>query len=95
VLTLGAQGVLIASTDAHTHLPSYPADEVVDTSGAGDAFVGAFVAVLAAGASINEAAHWGSAAGSIAVASVGAQSGHATPERIQQVISASPGPPRH
>jgi sugar/nucleoside kinase (ribokinase family) len=47
-------------------IAAYPA-ESIDTTGAGDAHVGAFVAALARGASAGEACVWGNAAASVVV----------------------------
>lgn len=72
IVTLGGDGVLIAEGSDRTHLPAHTV-EVVDTTAAGDAFVGAFGVALAQGRSLIEAARWGSAAGAIAVTRAGAQ----------------------
>ncbi|MGJ9434002.1 ribokinase [Actinotignum sp. GS-2025b] len=53
-------------------LPAHHVD-VVDTTGAGDAFVGAFAAALAVGESLATAARWGTALGAIATGASGAQ----------------------
>ncbi len=90
VVTRGADGVLIADADGETHLSAYPADVVVDTTGAGDAFVGALAAALVAGSSLADAVRWGAAAGSIAVAAAGAQGGRATAGAIQRVLGSQP-----
>jgi ribokinase len=50
-----------------------PADQVVDTTGAGDAFCGALAAALAAGAGRAEAIRRAATAGAQAVTRVGAQ----------------------
>lgn len=77
VTTLGGAGVIVTDTDGTTTaLPAIPAD-VVDTTGAGDAFTGVFAARLAAGDSLLAAARLGIAAGSLAVRTAGAQQHHA------------------
>ena len=43
VLTLGADGCLLATRDGQTHVPAAPAQNVADVTGAGDAFAAAFV----------------------------------------------------
>jgi ribokinase len=47
--------------------------KVVDTTAAGDAFVGAFAVALTEGKSPVEAARWGCAAGALACTVMGAQ----------------------
>jgi ribokinase len=76
VITVGAAGAIVASGDQVDHVPGEAA-EVVDTTGAGDAFTGALAAALSAGISLVEAARIGVRAGSYAVARPGAQASFA------------------
>jgi ribokinase len=46
VITLGARGSIIADANGHTHIPAFPVTPV-DTSGAGDAFIGGLAVFLA------------------------------------------------
>jgi ribokinase len=48
VLTLGARGSLLAEAAGLTHVPAFPVTSV-DTSGAGDAFIGSLAVFLAEG----------------------------------------------
>jgi ribokinase len=74
VTTLGAGGAVVTDADGTTsRVPALPAPEVVDSTGAGDAFAGVVAARLAAGDTLEVAARWGAAAGSYAVRSAGAQ----------------------
>ena len=67
----GAEGALIARSGAvHAHVPAVPATPR-DTTGAGDAFTGTFLAALLAGAGPEEAAAQGCRAGAVAVERVG------------------------
>jgi ribokinase len=77
VLTRGAAGVIVADESGTSHLPS-PRVEAVDTSGAGDAFVGALSASLATGTSLAEAAREAVRVGAYAVTGVGTQSSYPT-----------------
>jgi ribokinase len=72
VITLGGEGALLASREgALLHQPA-PRVVAVDTTGAGDACVGAFAAALAAGATPAAALADGVAAGSLACTRAGA-----------------------
>ncbi|MGJ7519468.1 ribokinase [Variovorax sp. LT1P1] len=72
LITLGAQGVLHAHADGMQHHPA-PVVEAVDTTAAGDTFIGGFAAKLAAGASAAEAIRFGQAAAALSVTRRGAQ----------------------
>jgi ribokinase len=49
VVTLGAAGCLVADAEGVTRHPAAPADAIVDSVGAGDAFAGGLAAALAGG----------------------------------------------
>ena len=67
----GRDGALVARSGAvSAHVPAVPANPT-DTTGAGDAFTGAFLAALLAGAEPEEAAREGCRAGAEAVEQVG------------------------
>ena len=72
VVTLGAKGLVMVSADGAVQLPATPV-KAVDTTGAGDTFVGAMVAALARGLGSAEALRWGQAAAAVAVTRRGAQ----------------------
>ncbi|HET7035725.1 MAG TPA: ribokinase [Thermomicrobiaceae bacterium] len=72
VLTFGAAGVFLLSGEQGLLEPA-PTVSVVDTTGAGDALVGALCAELARGASLDSALATGVAAASFAVQRAGAQ----------------------
>jgi ribokinase len=74
VVTLGARGVLLLDGGECEVLPA-PRTEVVDTTGAGDAFNGALAAALAGGAELREAATLAVAAASLSVRAAGAREG--------------------
>jgi len=67
LITLGAQGSLLHGQGKSLHIPIFNAGQVVDTTGAGDAFNGGFAAALARGASAEEAARFGSATAGLSV----------------------------
>jgi len=82
VLTLGASGAVFADGGSSGHLPAPDAD-VVDTTGAGDAFVGALAVKLARGASLEEAVAYAARAGAAAVTKDGAQGSLPAPEEVE------------
>jgi ribokinase len=71
VVTLGARGAVVVTQDAATPVPAFKT-KVVDTTGAGDCFVGALAARLMAGATPLEAARHAGAAASCSVERLGA-----------------------
>ncbi|MGO1284084.1 MAG: ribokinase [Brachybacterium sp.] len=72
VLTLGAQGSLVADAQGTHRIPP-AAVEAVDTTGAGDAFIGALALGLARGESLAQAARLASQVGAYATTGAGAQ----------------------
>ncbi|MDP9988454.1 ribokinase [Arthrobacter oryzae] len=77
VLTRGPDGA-ICSDDQGTHLVPAPKVHAVDTSGAGDAFVGALSTRLADGASLLEASRYAVRVGAFAVQGHGTQPSYPT-----------------
>jgi ribokinase len=72
IVTLGAAGILIADARGSRHMPALPA-EVVDTTAAGDSFIGGFAAGIAEGADVDEAARLGLRVARLCVGRAGAQ----------------------
>lgn len=72
VVTLGDEGAVVWNTEGATAIAPHRV-AAVDTTAAGDAFVGAFAVALSQGRSPVEAARWGNAAGAVAVTRPGAQ----------------------
>ena len=73
VVTRGAGGASISGAEATARLAAPSVDRVVDTTGAGDAFVGTLAAVLAQGRSLRPAVEEGQRAGAAVVARLGAR----------------------
>jgi sugar/nucleoside kinase (ribokinase family) len=74
VLKLGAKGCAVFTPDAELHVPGFTVP-VVDTTGAGDCFAGAYVAALERGKSHLEAARLANAVGAMVVQTLGAVDG--------------------
>ena len=77
VMTLGAAGALLSDGGAVRAVPA-PQVHAVDTTGAGDAFVGALAARLATGGSLDDAVRVAVRVGSYAVQRPGAQPSYPT-----------------
>jgi ribokinase len=73
VTTRGAAGAIVTDSDGVTTVLAAPPSDVVDTTGAGDAFAGVVAARLSAGDTLIRACQWGVTAGSLAVRGAGAQ----------------------
>jgi len=67
LITLGGKGALFHTKSRSELIAPFKAGPVVETAGAGDAFVGAFAAALARGLEPLSAARYGSAAAGISV----------------------------
>ncbi|TCN31350.1 ribokinase [Sinorhizobium americanum] len=67
LITLGERGVLYHADGQSVLVPAVASGPVIDTTGAGDAFVGGFCAALARGVSPVEAVRFGCATAGIAV----------------------------
>ena len=88
VVTLGAQGALVIEGDGEderTMVASPAVAEVVDTTGAGDAFAGTLATALAQGMSLVDAARYAAAAGSLAVCAAGAASSYAPGDTVRNL----------
>jgi ribokinase len=70
VVTLGRQGALILTDDLDQMVPAVPVD-VVDTTGAGDAFNSGFAVALAEGRDIVAAVRFGVVCGALACTRLG------------------------
>ena len=86
ILTLGEQGALLANARGMIHVPGYSV-EVVDTTAAGDAFVGGFAVALAEGQLLQEAVRFANAAGALAVTRLGAQPSLPTRREIELFLA--------
>lgn len=71
IVTLGMKGALLSVEGAAYNIPAYNAAKTVDPTGAGDVFIGAFLAEYVKGKEALWCACVGSAAASVAVEAVG------------------------
>lgn len=82
IITLGAQGSLFANGTGFEHFPASQV-KAVDTTAAGDTFVGGFAAALASGKSEAEAIRFGQVAAALSVTRAGAQPSIPTLSEVQ------------
>ncbi|NKQ35631.1 MAG: ribokinase [Chloroflexi bacterium] len=74
ILTLGERGALLSQAGRELfHVPAFPVAQVIDTTAAGDAFVGGLATAVAEGQRLPEAMRFGAAAGALSVTRAGAQ----------------------
>jgi len=86
ILTLGERGALLAREEGVEHFPAFEVTPV-DTTAAGDAFVGGFAVALAEGRSWAEAVRWGNAAGGLATTRLGAQPSLPTRQALETLLA--------
>ena len=72
IITLGAQGALLVTAQGHQHYPA-PRVQPLDTTAAGDTFIGGFAAALVRGLKEGEAIAFGQRAAALSVTRAGAQ----------------------
>jgi sugar/nucleoside kinase (ribokinase family) len=71
VVTLGEDGAVISTGDTTYYVPAYKPEKVVDPTGAGDAFIGGFLAEYVYGENYLRCACVGSAVASLVVEGIG------------------------
>jgi sugar/nucleoside kinase (ribokinase family) len=80
-VTLAERGVLVLDRGSETTIPGYPAERVIDQTGAGDAFAAGLALALAEGRQLDDCARYANAVASFAVEGVG-MDGLADSERV-------------
>jgi ribokinase len=88
IVTLGERGALLTKASHAMHVPPFDVTPV-DTTAAGDAFVGGFAVALAEGRILSEAVRWGNAAGALATTRMGAQPSLPVREAVEGLLSQS------
>ncbi len=87
IVTLGANGALLANEETLEHIQPYRVD-AVDTTGAGDAFIGSFAYCLASGYSETESIERANVYAALSTLGIGTQSSFVTAERFEAVWAA-------
>jgi ribokinase len=73
IITLGARGAVVADRDGTAHIPGIPV-EAVDSTGAGDVFIGTLAYFLGRGEALRRAARLANIAAALSVTKAGTQS---------------------
>lgn len=81
IVTLGSQGSLLAGPDGMEHIEPFPVD-AVDTTGAGDAFIGSFSVFLGEGLDEREAVTRANLYAGISTTGIGTQKSFASREQF-------------
>lgn len=84
-IKLGGEGCLVGDEKGAFEVPALPV-EVVDTTGAGDAFDAGFILGRLWGLGLRESALLGNALGALACAMMGAGDGRITPHRARRLL---------
>ena len=92
VVTLGADGAVAATPDQEWRVAALPLEKVVDTTGAGDAFVGTLAAALALGHDHPTALRWASTGAGLACLTLGCQPAYAALRDLPARVSEVPKP---
>jgi len=88
--TVGTEGAWVLEAGQPVHVPALPVAQVVDTTGAGDAFTGGVLAAHLEGHSWTEAARWGCAAAALKIGARGARGGLPDRARLQACLEQFP-----
>src|SRR5688572_10574917 len=86
IVTLGANGALLVTKEIVKHIPPFKVN-VVDTTAAGDAFIGGFASGLLQNKSLEESVRYGCACGALATTKFGAQPSLPTKEEVARFIT--------
>lgn len=84
IITLGSKGAIFHDGSDIKVIPTYKANRIVDTTGAGDTFNGALAVAIASGLDLDAAIKFSNLAASISIQKKGAQGGSPTLKEIKE-----------
>ena len=87
LLTLGSEGVLLSTQNEQRSFPAFQIDEIVDTTGAGDAFNAGFISSFLEDKSLEESVIRGQATSAIKIQGLGAQAPLPTKQKIDEFLT--------
>lgn len=83
IMTIGSEGAIFHNGEKIIYIPALEVDEIVDTTGAGDTFNGAFAYAYQSNLSIKEAVSFANLTSSVSIQKFGAQTGAPDFKEIQ------------
>lgn len=86
IMTAGGDGVLYGENDEIVHVDGFTVP-VVDTTGAGDTFNGAFAVGRCEGMSVKEAIRFANAAAALSIGKIGAQGGMPWRDEVEDMLT--------
>lgn len=86
IMTLGAKGALLANQSGISHIPGIAVNPV-DTTAAGDTFIGAFAAAMVRSYPLEDAIRYANCAGAITVTRFGAQTSIPSAEEVDALFA--------
>lgn len=86
VVKIGPKGAYAASKKGGFHSPTYPAEKIVDTVGAGDGFAAGVISAVMEGLSLEDAVRRGNAIGTIQVMNTGDNEGLPTRAELSRFM---------
>ncbi len=86
IMTAGGDGVLYGENDEIVHVAGFTVP-VVDTTGAGDTFNGAFAVGRCEGMSVKEAIRFANAAAALSIGKIGAQGGMPWRDEVEDMLT--------
>lgn len=87
LVTLGDAGSRLFETDHEAHVPAFPVD-AIDTTGAGDAWIGSLAVYLSSGLPMEDAMRRASAVAALAVTRPGAQGSFPSRDEVEAFLLA-------
>ncbi|MFX0096857.1 MAG: carbohydrate kinase family protein [Candidatus Hodarchaeota archaeon] len=84
-ITLGSEGCIVANNKEQHSVPNFKVD-VVDTTGAGDAFTAGFISGLLRNLSLEECGRIGNASAALCITKVGARNGLPTLDQLNNFL---------
>lgn len=87
LMTVGARGCILADADGTESIPGLPLDQVVDSTGAGDAFNAALAAALLDGQALREAANYANVVAGLSTTRANTIPSYHTRQEVSQFLA--------